>query len=320
MKILVTTPYPVDSTRGNSVSARRIAGILKEIGHQAVVCLADGDLPDADALLALHARKSAAALHAFVEKHPERPAILLLTGSDLHIDLPIGGDKADEVVASMEKATRLVVAQEGSVEAVPERFREKLTVIPKSVDISLPAYTPSAKTVPFRVVIAAHLRPLKDPFRAADAARLLPEDSSVQIEHFGGLADAEMQARAAWETHVNPHYRWRGEVTREQMIVELASCHLHLNTALMEGGANSIAEAMLIGVPIAATRIPGNIGMLGPYYPGYFEPRDTEALAALLQRCATDGAFLQQLKTAVNERSHRFTREAEMAGWRAQFS
>jgi len=316
MKILITTPYPIDSTRGNSVSARRIAGILRELGHDAEVKLAADATGDtgADVLLALHARKSSDALRAFTAAHPDRSAILLLTGSDVHIDLPMGGEKAAEVIDNMERATHLVVAQEGSVETIPERFHDKLSVIPKSVDIALPKYAPPAGES-FRVVIAAHLRPLKDPFRSADAARLLPEGSPVKIEHFGGLADSEMQARAEWETHVNPHYQWRGEITREQMIQELATCHLHLNTALMEGGANSIAEAMLIGVPIIATRIPGNVGMLGKDYPGYFEPRDTNELAALLQRCATEENFIDQLTATIKERAPLFTRKAEAAGW-----
>jgi glycosyltransferase involved in cell wall biosynthesis len=319
MNVTVATPYPIDSTRGNSVSARRIVGILRELALEAEIQLSDGPATNADALVALHARKSGAILRAFSDKYPDRPCILLLTGSDLHIDLPMGGEKAAEVIDSMERATQLVVAQEGSVSCVPERFYSKLSVIPKSVDIALPAYAPPASKNPFRVVIAAHLRPLKDPFRAADAARLLPADSPVQIEHFGGLADAEMQARAEWETHVNPHYAWRGAVDREQMITELATAHLHLNTALMEGGANSIAEAMLIGLPIIATQIPGNTGMLGTDYPGYFEPRNTEQLATLLQCCATEEPFLTKLQTACKQRSKLFTREAERLGWRSLF-
>ncbi len=318
--VLITTPYPVDSTRGNSVSARRIAGILREGGFTAEVRL-PGEIGGVDArmLLALHARKSAPAVTAFREGMPGRPVVVLLTGSDLHIDLPLGGGHAGEVMETMRDADLLVIAQEGSRAEVPEEFQAKLRMIPKSVDIPLPPSAPPDRADGLRVVIAAHIRPLKDPFRAADAARLLDEESGyrIRIDHYGDVAEEEMRTRIEWENFSSPHYHWHGPVSRDEMVEQLAHCHVHLNTSLMEGGANSVAEAMQIGVPVIATRIPGNIGMLGDGYAGYFEPKDSLGLAEVLERCARDNVYLARLAEQVRGRAKFFTRAAEKAGWLA---
>ena len=43
-----------------------------------------------------------------------------------------------------------------------------------------------------------------------------------------------------------------------------------------------IAEALTCGVPVVASRIDGNVGMLGRDYAGYFTPGDDRELAQLL--------------------------------------
>ena len=64
-------------------------------------------------------------------------------------------------------------------------------------------------------------------------------------------------------------------------------------SSLSEGGANVISEAAVAGVPVLASRIDGNVGLLGADYPGYFPVGDTEALARLL-RTAGAGAALRR--------------------------
>ena len=79
----------------------------------------------------------------------------------------------------------------------------------------------------------------------------------------------------------------------------------------MEGGANVICEAVRVGVPVLASRVSGNLGMLGGRYPGYFPLYDDGALAQLIERAAGDAAFYGRLKRATLERRPLFTPEAE---------
>ena len=84
----------------------------------------------------------------------------------------------------------------------------------------------------------------------------------------------------------------------------------------MEGGANVICEAARIGVPVLASRVPGNLGMLGRDYPGYFSLGDDAALARLLERCRKDGQFYARLKTMVLRRRGLFAPAAEKSALR----
>jgi len=81
----------------------------------------------------------------------------------------------------------------------------------------------------------------------------------------------------------------------------------------MEGGANVIAEAARIGTPVIASRMPGNIGMLGAKYPGYYPVADDAALAELITRAKSDRAFYRRLQGALRARRRLFAPSAERA-------
>ena len=314
MDALVVTPFPVGSMMGNSVSARRIAEILRTLGMQCEVT-ESYTKQDARVLLALHARRSAPAIRAFHKGHPDRPICLLLPGSDLHRDL-LDGDAT--VLETMELADLLVVAQEGSLESIPEKFREKARVIPKSVNLPLSAR--DAPKIPVsRAVILSHLRGQKDPFLAEQALRLLRDDSTLHVDHFGAEASPGFADEACGRTAANPRYTWHGGVDREEAVAALGNAQLLINTSKMEGGSNAVAEALVLHLPIIATDIPGNTGMLGSSHPGLFPPGDAPALAALLELASSDLTFTRSLAAASAARAPLFTREAEAEGWKSAF-
>ena len=86
----------------------------------------------------------------------------------------------------------------------------------------------------------------------------------------------------------------------------IASSHVLVVSSRMEGGANVIAEAARIGTPVLASRVQGNVGMLGPRYPGYFRLGDTRALARLLSRARGDPAFRARLRKELAARRRLF--------------
>ena len=140
-----------------------------------------------------------------------------------------------------------------------------------------------------------HLRPVKDPFRTAQAARLLPADSRIRVLHLGGALSEDMAEQARAEAADNPRYRWFGEQPRGKAQRILSRCRLLSLTSQLEGGANVISEALAVGVPVVSSRIAGSIGLLGADYPGYFPFADTRALADLLHRAETDTEFYNGL-------------------------
>ena len=83
----------------------------------------------------------------------------------------------------------------------------------------------------------------------------------------------------------------------------------------LEGGANALSEAIVAGTPVLASRIAGNVGMLGQNYPGYFKVGDTRGLARLLWRAESEGDFLQALRCRVSELAANFAPERELVAW-----
>ena len=82
-----------------------------------------------------------------------------------------------------------------------------------------------------------------------------------------------------------PHYRWLGALPHAQTRQRIQRAHVLVHTSALEGGAHVIMEAVRSGTPVLASRVPGNIGMLGADYAGYFPHGDAAALAGLLEEC-----------------------------------
>jgi glycosyltransferase involved in cell wall biosynthesis len=97
----------------------------------------------------------------------------------------------------------------------------------------------------------------------------------------------------------------------------MARCRLLALTSLSEGGPAVIAEAIVAGVPVIATRVSGCVGMLGDDYHGLFAPGDTQGLAELLDRAERDAGFYRSLRAVCDRRRPMFRPETERATWRA---
>jgi len=110
--------------------------------------------------------------------------------------------------------------------------------------------------------------------------------------------DAAREARK--RMRADRRYRWLGELPRAQAMRWLARSHAMVISSRMEGGAHVVSEAIAIGVPVLASRIPGNVGLLGENYPGYHPMGEERALAALLARARDDRRFLPSLAKKVN--------------------
>ena len=80
MRIEIVTPARPGSRQGNRVTASRWAQLLRELGHD-VHITSEYSGENRDCLIALHARKSAAAVRRFRQRHPNRPIVVCLTGT-----------------------------------------------------------------------------------------------------------------------------------------------------------------------------------------------------------------------------------------------
>jgi putative glycosyltransferase (TIGR04348 family) len=311
MKVSLITPARKHSRTGNRTTAVRWARILRGLGQRVQVATEYDDAP-VDLMIALHAWRSAASIRTFRARYPDRPVILGLGGTDIY-----HFQQTDPEIThgSMELADRLVGLHDLVAEAIPDAMHGKLRVIYQSVP-PLPHRLPAVHNI-FEVLVIGHLREEKDPLRAAQAARALPESSRIHVVHFGMAHDARWAEAATAEMALNPRYRWRGEVPGWMVRRALARAPVMVLSSIMEGGANVVSEAVAAGVPVLASAIPGSIGLLGRDYPGYFPVGDTQALTALLHRTETNPDFLDTLRQLCAARAPMFSPARESDAWRA---
>lgn len=308
IRIVVVTPAARGSRAGNRTTALRWARIFRALGHRALVTREWAGQP-CDVLVALHARKSAASVDRFHRAHPERPRIVALTGTDLYGDL-----RNPRVRRSLHLAHCIVLLQPLGRAALPPAARLKARVILQSADLRKAASRRSKDH--FGVCVLGHLRPVKDPFRAALASRLLPVESRILVFHIGAAMSPSIGKRAREEERRNPRYRWLREKPRAAALEILARSRLMVISSRGEGGANVVSEALACGIPVLASNIPGNVGILGAGYPGMFRVGDTRGLADLLMRAESDPPFLSRLESHGRRRAQLLDPRREAHAWK----
>jgi len=301
--ITIVTPAGAGTRTGNRHTAQRWARLLRTLGHRVNVCV-DWDGRPADLLLALHARRSHASIAAFARAYPGRARVVVLTGTDLYRDLPASRDAR----RSLALATRIVVLQDDAKRLLAPALRRRARVVYQSSDAPAGTDPPRDR---FRVAVVGHLREEKDPYRAVQALAGLPPVPRIEVVQIGDAMTPAMAREARAWMRREPRYRWIGGHAHRVALGWIARSHLLVVSSVMEGGANVICEAARIGTPVVASRISGNVGMLGRDYPGFYPLGDARALARRIARAAGDAKYRARLRAALRTRRARFAPRAE---------
>ena len=310
LRILIVKPSRAGRRSGNLVTVNRWVRMLRALGHR--VSVADQFVEQAcDVLVALHARHSATSALRFVQQRPEARLIAALSGTDLYRDL----ERSTRARQALDAADRIVLLQPHGRTLLPRRLHRRCRVIYQSV-VS-PVSRCSKMSRWWQVAVVGHLRSVKDPLRAARAARLLPTTSRIRVVHLGAALSTSMEKAARKENRINPRYRWLGSRSAGQVARALGRSQLMVLSSKMEGGANVVGEAIVAGTPILSTRISGSIGLLGSDYPGFFDVGDTAGLAQMMSWAETDAAFYQGLRDACEACRPLFDPVREQETWRS---
>lgn len=305
--ILIISPASAKANNGNWHTASRWARFLRQ--RYRVSLLAGPQSPAgiaADALIALHARRSAPALAAFHAACPAAPTLLVLTGTDLYRDL----DRDAAAQRSLRAATQLVVLQDKAWQRLDADAGAKACVIYQSA----PALQPfeHRRQRHFDVAMIGHLRAEKDPLTFMRAAARVTAPA-IRFTQVGAALDPQLGRQAQQTQQALPNYRWLGALPHAAARQHLKRQHLMVIASALEGGANVICEAVTSGVAVAASDIDGNRGMLGDDYDGYFPLGDSGALARLIERAAAEPAFYQRLRRQCAARAPLFAPAREQS-------
>lgn len=303
-RIALVTPALAAANNGNWQTASRWARFLAADYRVTVLPRWQGE--PADVLIALHARRSAPSIAAWAAQAERRPLIVVLTGTDLYRDIDLDADAQ----ASLRLADRLVVLNELGARRLPADCRAKARVILQSA--------PARQTLPkpsrsLRVLMVGHLRAEKDPATYLAAAASLAGRTDIVFDHIGEALDATLGRRARALAARDPRYRWLGPLPHGPTRRRIQRAHVLVQASRMEGGAHAVIEALTCGTPVLASRIDGNLGLLGADYAGVFEPGDAAGLAALVARCRDDAAMLPMLRRQCALRAPLFEPQRERA-------
>ncbi len=304
LDVLIYSPYHTDDVAGNTVTAQRLARQLGESEEEkwAVKIITPQDeLVQARCLIVLNAWRSRQVIERFQEKNPEASVVIILTGTDINHE-KIHDDQW-EVRQTMAKVDRLVVLQAEAVKNLPVELKSKCEVILPSVNLPPGLKHQGSEGGQFRVILAGRFRPEKRPELVLAACRDLPSNTELSLEWYGAMTSDQAA-----------HFSWKGEVCQQELWQEIALSDAFLNASSEEGGANAVCEAIALGVPVIASRISGNIGLLGRCYPGYFEEGE---LSSFLEKVSQDRVLYGEMKAAVIERQPLFDDRQESQAWRS---
>lgn len=291
LRIEIVTPAPPGTLHGNRITALRWHQFLLRLHYQSTITEQwSGKL--CDALIALHGLRSHDSIQRFKKAHPNHPVVLIMTGTDIYRDLK----NSKKVIQSMEMADAIVVLQPDAIQSLPKKFHPKVRVVYQSVK-SISRKAPPKRH--FLASIIGHLRTEKDPFCAAQSLRLLPSDSKIQLVQLGQAMSPDFKKEAISLDKNIERYQWLGQLSHSKTLQWLSRSHVMIISSMMEGGAHVVSEAIAIGVPVIASDIPGNRGLLGDNYPAYYPVGDQVALSKLLSKAETNPVFYQKLCKAI---------------------
>ncbi len=303
--IVIISPYLANANNGNWQTAWRWSRFLKKSYRVSLASEWDGG--EYDVMIALHARRSATSIAAFAAASPAQPLIVVLTGTDLYRDI-----MADESAKfSLQVATQLIVLQTAGLQMLDERSRSKARAIFQSAP-TLKSLTQNMVKVTryFDVIMIGHMRDEKDPSTYMHAVEFL-KSPRIRVIHIGNALDPVLGGLAEKIQLQFPRYQWLGNVEHAATRQRLKRSQLMVITSKMEGGANVIIEAITSGVPVLASDISGNRGMLGENYGGYFPVGDSIKLAELINQAESDRTFYRHLYQQCAARAELFLPERE---------
>ncbi|MFB6346798.1 MAG: selenoneine biosynthesis selenosugar synthase SenB [bacterium] len=311
MKILLVNPATTDTRKGNHVTSDRWTRHLEDLGH--TVSVHHQYKPgDWDALVALHAYKSAADIEQFANEHPDQLLIVALTGTDVYRDL----EQEPRTKESLDYADRLITLQPLARNNVPEQYQHKIHVVHQSVSVDgISPQRPELVDEGFFALSVAHLRDVKDPLRLGYATQDLPDESAIHAYHLGATLEDRYEEELQ-KLEASGRFHYLGERPRDDTLEFIKGADVLVISSRLEGGANVVTEAISLGTPVLASDIPGNRGLLGDDYPGYFPVESTDELRDLLLRCESNRDFLHRLQTEIDNLQSLALPKTERAEWK----
>ncbi len=308
MVISVFSPYSLTSPKGNTVTAQRLVWLLGNIGCRAVAVDQSSSIGNPDILIALHATRSLGATREYKKRKPDGQLWVYLTGTDVYA----ADQSSNDLAQALSLADVILVSHSAIVQSVDLDFRHKCQLIPSSVclpKLSQLEVSENSKSTDFGFL--GHLREVKNPFLMNRAMQICNGDLTAIT--MGSVLEPEYRALVLEWQQRDSRFQYLGNLAHSEALARLKQLDYSINSSFSEGGANAVAESIVLGTPVLASRIEGNIGLLGEDYIGYYECDNARSLANLMQRTMQDQGFREALQQQTVSLAKRFATINEQA-------
>jgi glycosyltransferase involved in cell wall biosynthesis len=275
-RVAILTPYGPPSPRGNAVTVARIAKALESSGVE--LSLWDLSTRNEASIEAGIAEYAPALIHAFhayragplamrLALRSRVPLVVTCTGTDANHDLddPSRAEAVQKVLNGAGRVTVFHASIADRILKVLPAMRERLTVVPQSVDLPMgEAFDLAARwpLPPERVLflLPAGIRAVKNPaFPLAPLGRLVMTLPEIRLLYVGPVLNADVGENLDRVLAALPWARRIGAVPHAQIGSLLSQTDVVVNSSVSEGGmANSVLEALWLGRAVLASDIEGN--------------------------------------------------------------
>ncbi|GAX91308.1 glycosyltransferase [Effusibacillus lacus] len=292
MNILLVLPPNQPRSGGNVTYSNRMKKGLAPRGiHVEIRSLdrvAPGDYEKADLVHVFNAFRTGRYVLPVV-KEMKKPMILTITGTDIN-EYMTKEETRQETYAVVDYASRIISLTESSrqqlIKLVPAAAAKSLVV---NLGVDLPANSGKNRShfglsdKDFIFLLPAGIRPVKNPLAAYEPLR------RVHAVHSGArfvvagpnmdntlFSDFEKKMKAAeWATYL-------GEVEHSDMPDLLLCSDVVLNTSKSEGLSHALLEAMSLGKPVLASKVPGNVDLIRDGENGFLYENEDEFVSKAL--------------------------------------
>ncbi len=198
------------------------------------------------------------------------PWVVSLSGEDLHRNM-IDERHSPVVCEVLRRAHRVIAPTEDAALMLEERVPDcvgRIDVVPRAAvrlstngtDLRRSMGIPRSR---FLLFLPGGLRPVKGQHQALSLVRKLRKaGADVEMILAGPDQDAEYAESLRQQAAAEVGVRVLPALARDRMGAAYLDADVVLNTSLHEGAAPTILEAGILGRPIVASRVPGNVELL----------------------------------------------------------
>lgn len=311
MRIALISPYSLARAAGNAVTAARIGSSLGTVGCAVrVFSLEEYSMDSLSAAIDEFSPDLIHTLHAFycgnqaeyVARKLGLPFIITMTGTDIYRT-----DNYTAAEVQLLRSAAAIVVFTGIIKQKLASYlnSEMINIIPQGVDIrsALPL---SGNNGDFIFLFPAGIRPVKNVlFPLAPLAQLARKFPRIKLHLAGEILDSNYAADVLPKYDAESSASWLGPVAHDKMPEIYASASVVLNCSHSEGGmANSLLEAMQLGIPVLATDIEGNRSLVIDGKNGLLY-QDKESFLSKAERLLVDA----ELRSTLVQHGRRYVEE-----------